>query len=187
MTTFQRVSPTAIIVRVGKTLDFRNADEFKAKCEEHARQGVRYFVLDFAKTLVLDSTGLSAIYSLLRRLSPRDVEIVFAAMSRPVQVVVQLTRSYKVFRRFTSVEAALKMAPAESEGPAAADVIADNERLREAIRDVLEAAYQFPVRTAGDTTFRRIEVSTERVARWHAALSPMAQDEPAPEATNTDA
>jgi anti-sigma B factor antagonist len=32
----------------------------------------------------------------------------FAAASRPVQVVVQLTRTYKVFRQFSSVEAAVQ-------------------------------------------------------------------------------
>jgi anti-sigma B factor antagonist len=31
---------------------------------------------------------------------------VFASVSRPVQVVVQLTRTYKVFRQFPTVDAA---------------------------------------------------------------------------------
>ena len=35
-------------------------------------------------------------------------QVVFASVSRPVQVVVQLTRTYKVFRQFSTVEAARK-------------------------------------------------------------------------------
>lgn len=116
--TFQKVSPTAAIVRVGKALDFRSAAEFKAACQEHARQGIRYYVLDFSGTGILDSTGLGVIFSLYRQLTPAGGQVVFASVSRPVQVVVQLTRTYKVFRQFPTVEAALQAqsAPA-SAGP----------------------------------------------------------------------
>ena len=38
----------------------------------------------------------------------------FASVSRPVQVVVQLTRTYKVFRQFPTVEAALQAHSAPS-------------------------------------------------------------------------
>lgn len=106
--TFQKVSPTAAVIRVGKALDFRNAAEFKAACQDHARQGVRYYVLDFSGTGILDSTGLGVIFSLYRQLTPAGGQVVFASVSRPVQVVVQLTRTYKVFRQFPTVEAALQ-------------------------------------------------------------------------------
>ena len=105
---FNKVSPTAAVVQVGKALDFRNAAEFKAACQEHARQGVRYYVLDFSGTGILDSTGLGVIFSLYRQLTPAGGQVVFASVSRPVQVVVQLTRTYKVFRQFPTVEAALQ-------------------------------------------------------------------------------
>jgi anti-sigma B factor antagonist len=95
-----------VIVRVGKALDFRNAAQFKATCHEQARQGVQNFILDFSETGILDSTGLGSIFSLYRQVSPMNGQVVFAAVSRPVQVVVQLTRTYKVFRQFPSLEAA---------------------------------------------------------------------------------
>ena len=113
--TIQKTSPTAAVIRVGKALDFRSAAEFKAACQEHARQGVRYFVLDFSGTGILDSTGLGVIFSLYRQLTPAGGQVVFASVSRPVQVVVQLTRTYKVFRQFPTVEAAL-----QAQAPAAA-------------------------------------------------------------------
>lgn len=95
-----------VIVRVGKALDFRNAADFKAACQEQVRAGVRNFVLDFSETGILDSTGLGSIFSLYRQVSPMEGQVVFAAVSRPVQVVVQLTRTYKVFRQFPTVESA---------------------------------------------------------------------------------
>ncbi len=65
-------------------------------------------MLDFSGTGILDSTGLGVIFSLYRQLTPAGGQVVFASVSRPVQVVVQLTRTYKVFRQFPTVEAALQ-------------------------------------------------------------------------------
>jgi anti-sigma B factor antagonist len=76
-------------------------------CQEHARAGTRYFVLDFSGTGILDSTGLGVIFSLYRQLTPIGGQVVFASVSRPVQVVVQLTRTYKVFRQYPSVDTAI--------------------------------------------------------------------------------
>jgi len=95
-----------VIVKIGKALDFRNAAEFKTTCQDQIQSGARNFVLDFSETGILDSTGLGSIFSLYRQVSPLNGQVVFASVSRPVQVVVQLTRTYKVFRQFPSVEAA---------------------------------------------------------------------------------
>ena len=106
--TIQTLPHAVAVIRMGKALDFRNAAEFKAACQEHVRAGVRYFVLDFSGTGILDSTGLGVIFSLYRQLTPIGGQVVFASVSRPVQVVVQLTRTYKVFRQYPTVEAAVE-------------------------------------------------------------------------------
>lgn len=95
-----------VIVHVGEALDFRNADDFKDTFQEYVEDDVQNFILDFAETEVLDSTGLGSIFSLYREISPDDGQVAFADVSRPVQVVVQLTRTYKVFRQYPSVQAA---------------------------------------------------------------------------------
>lgn len=99
-------SSNTAVVKIGKALDFRNADEFKSTFQSQVDEGVRNFILDFSDTGILDSTGLGSIFSLYRQISPEDGQVVFADVSRPVQVVVQLTRTYKVFRQFPSVDAA---------------------------------------------------------------------------------
>lgn len=110
----QVVAPDLAVVRVGKALDFRNAADFKSACQQHIANGVRHFILDFSGTGILDSTGLGSIFSLYRQLTPLGGQVVFAAVSRPVQVVVQLTRTYKVFRQFPTVEAAHQQLRARS-------------------------------------------------------------------------
>jgi len=100
------LSSETVVVHMGEALDFRNADEFKDTFQEYVDDGVQNFILDFSETEVLDSTGLGSIFSLYREISPDDGKVAFADVSRPVQVVVQLTRTYKVFRQFPSVEAA---------------------------------------------------------------------------------
>lgn len=104
--TIQTVATDTAVVEIGKALDFRNASEFKSACQSHIQDGIRSFVLDFSGTGILDSTGLGAVFSLYRQLTPLGGQVVFAAVSRPVQVVVQLTRTYKVFRQYPTVAAA---------------------------------------------------------------------------------
>jgi anti-sigma B factor antagonist len=100
------ITHDAAVIKIGKALDFRNAAEFKTIVQEQVRSGVRNFILDFTDTGILDSTGLGSVFSLYRQVSPLSGQVVFASVSRPVQVVVQLTRTYKVFRQFPTVDAA---------------------------------------------------------------------------------
>jgi anti-sigma B factor antagonist len=102
----ESLSSNTVVIRMGEALDFRNADEFKETFRTQIEDDVRNFVLDFSETAVLDSTGLGSIFSLYRQISPDDGQVAFADVSRPVQVVVQLTRTYKVFRQFPTVRAA---------------------------------------------------------------------------------
>ncbi len=98
---------STVVLKVDRALDFRNAKNFKTLCLDHVREGKRNFVLDFSETGILDSTGLGSIFALYRQVSRMDGQIMFAAPSRPVEVVVQLTRTNKVFPQFASVEDAL--------------------------------------------------------------------------------
>ena len=106
--TIEQHDTETAVVEIGKTLDFRNAEEFKMTCQQQVEAGKHNFILDFSDTGILDSTGLGSIFSLYRKVSPMNGQVVFASISRPVQVVVQLTRTYKVFRQFPTVDAAMQ-------------------------------------------------------------------------------
>lgn len=97
-----------LVIKIDKALDFRNAAHFKTLCLEHVEGGKRNFVLDFSETGILDSTGLGSVFALYRQVSRMDGQVVFASPSRAVEVVVQLTRTNKVFPQYPSVQAALE-------------------------------------------------------------------------------
>lgn len=100
--------PGTVIIHVGAGLDFRNADEFKKVCQEQVQAEVRNFILDFFEARLLDSVGLGAIFSLYRNVTPTSGQVVFAAVSAPVQVMVQVTKIYRVFPQYQTVALACK-------------------------------------------------------------------------------
>jgi len=100
------ISQHSVIVRVGTSLSFANADAFKQACLDEVSDGARNFILDFSETGILDSKGLGAIFSLHRHVKPRKGEVMFASVSPPVQAMMEVTWIYKIFQRYSSVEAA---------------------------------------------------------------------------------
>lgn len=103
----QPSAPETLVIKIDKALDFRNAANFKTLCLDYVNAGKRNFILDFSETGILDSTGLGSIFALYRQVSKMDGRVMFAAPSRPVEVVVQLTRTHKVFPQYPSVQSAL--------------------------------------------------------------------------------
>ncbi len=97
---------TAVIVHLDEILDFSNAGAFKAVCFDQIRLGTRHFILDFSNTGILDSTGLGAIFALYRELTRLEGQVVFASLTTPVRVVIQISRIQQVFPSYKSVEAA---------------------------------------------------------------------------------
>ncbi len=98
--------PSSIIVRVGKSLDFSNASAFKSKCFDRLEMGARSFIIDFSETGILDSTGLGAIFSLYREATRNDGQVVFASLTSPVRMVIQVSRIHRIFPSYATVEAA---------------------------------------------------------------------------------
>lgn len=112
--TIEEVSDETVLVRAGANLDFRNADEVHAACNEQIRAGVKRFIFDFSETDVLDSTGLGAIFKLYRKLSGLtggEPAIAFADVGSQVQAALRLTRTGRVFQEYDSVEEALEAVP----------------------------------------------------------------------------
>jgi len=106
------IEPTSdlgsVIIRIGPGLDFRNAAEFKKACQEQVQAGTHDFILDFTDTGMLDSVGLGALFSLYRQVTPTSGRVLFASVSAQVEVMVQLTKIYRVFPQHPTVEEALE-------------------------------------------------------------------------------
>lgn len=97
----------AVVVQIGKALDSSHTGAFHEAWETCVLHGTHTFVLDFSETALLDSTGLGSIFSLYRAISKDGGRILFASVTRPVHIVIEITRTYKIFPRFPTVDAAL--------------------------------------------------------------------------------
>jgi len=97
---------TSAVITVGENLDFRTAPEFKILIQDLTEFGIRNFILDFSDTATFDSTGLGSIFLLHRKIAEFEGKIIFAAPSKTVQSVVEMTRLYNVFPQSPSVQLA---------------------------------------------------------------------------------
>ncbi len=104
--TVQLISDDTVVVAIGAQLDFRTVSDFKAVYRDQIGAGTRNFILDFTDTGSFDSTGLGSLFTLYRTIAPLGGDIFFASLSKPVLKAVHMTRTYKVFRLFPSVDAA---------------------------------------------------------------------------------
>ncbi|MFQ5569255.1 MAG: STAS domain-containing protein [Rhodothermales bacterium] len=95
------------IVHIGRTLDYRNASDFKSLSQATVALGMRQFVLNFSETGILDSTGLGAIFSLQRTVAGVGGNVVFAALSYPVRAIVQIVKIYNIFPAYKTVDNAI--------------------------------------------------------------------------------
>ncbi len=102
------ITTDTAIVTVGEYLDFRNASDFKVILKDQVRLGTRKFVLDFTDTKSFDSAGLGSIFALYRQLAPLSGVICFASASDVVKYAVQVTRLFRMFPQFPTVETARK-------------------------------------------------------------------------------
>lgn len=102
----QENDQSIVIVHLGVSLDHANAGAFKKTCFETMAQGARHFILDFSETGILDSTGLCAINAIYRKVSRHDGQVLLAALSVPVQTVLNIARTKHIFPSYESVEEA---------------------------------------------------------------------------------
>ena len=72
---------------------------------------VRTVILDLGGITFLDSSGLGALIALLKRTTEAGGDIKLAGLRKEVRLVFEITRAYKIFDIFDSVEEALRVAP----------------------------------------------------------------------------
>lgn len=104
----QPITEQTAIVTVGKSLDFQNAIDFKNMLQDQVRLGILNFILDFSDTTTLDSSGLGALFTFYRRAIRSKRKILFASATGSVEATIHLTRVYKVFSQFPTVDDAFE-------------------------------------------------------------------------------
>jgi anti-sigma B factor antagonist len=89
-----------LVARVlDKRIDAQAAPDLKAKVGARIDQGERRAVLDMGEVEFVDSTGLGAVLSLLKRVAPGGA-LVLCGCRPPVLELLRLTRLDRVFKTF---------------------------------------------------------------------------------------
>lgn len=96
-----------LIVRPEESrLDALIAAEFKDRLGNLIKDGHRKIILDLASVEFIDSSGLGAIVTLLKKIGSLG-EMRLCTISRPVQSLFETTRMNKVFKIFEDRQQAL--------------------------------------------------------------------------------
>ena len=86
-----------------------NADRIReeALMQFGNHEDVKCHVIDMAAVDFLDSSGLGVLVTLLKRLAEKGGRLRLAGLQKKVRVVFEITRMYKVFDIFETVDEAL--------------------------------------------------------------------------------
>ena len=102
-----RLNGVAVATILVEELDASNAGDFRRDIapvlDAHNR-----LVLDLSRLRFVDSSGLGAFISCLRKLNAAGGDLKLCGMSKPVRAVFELVRMHRVFDIFNTREEALK-------------------------------------------------------------------------------
>ncbi len=91
-----------LVVKIDEErLDASNGPEFKKSVLEHVSRGKNKIVLNLGKVDFIDSSGLGAIVTILKRVS-EEGDLCICSPTEPVKNMFKLTRMERVFRIFGS-------------------------------------------------------------------------------------
>jgi len=96
------------VVHCGGSLDADSVANFKKVTNGLVEQGIQKIVVDCAALTFVDSMGLGAMISLLRRVRQHDGDLKVAGLSEDVKTIFEITRLHRLFEVCESLEAACK-------------------------------------------------------------------------------
>jgi anti-sigma B factor antagonist len=93
---FEKVGDVAVAAVPAEELDASNAEEFKRDIGPLLEANTR-LVLDLSRLRFVDSSGLGAFISCLRKLNAKGGDLKLSGMSKQVRAVFELVRMHRVF------------------------------------------------------------------------------------------
>jgi anti-sigma B factor antagonist len=97
-----------VVARIkGDHLDAGTVDDFKAAAEPVLEKGLRV-VFDLQSINFVDSSGIGAIISCLRKLNTRGGDLKLCGLSRPVRSLFELVRMHRIFEIFETSDEAVE-------------------------------------------------------------------------------
>jgi len=95
------------LVEVEGQLIVGNRQELKQKVLEHLEKGDRKFVIDFANTGYIDSSGLGVLVSLSKKIREQGGELRLSSLNEDLRTLFELTKLDTLFRITDTKEQAL--------------------------------------------------------------------------------
>ena len=95
------------ILSVEGELDAEHSSQFKRALEKVRKAGGVHIILDLHKVSFIDSTGLGAFISLMRKLSEEGGRLRLTGLQDEVRSIFEITRLFRVFDISKDVEQAL--------------------------------------------------------------------------------
>ncbi|MCP4137297.1 MAG: STAS domain-containing protein [bacterium] len=95
------------IVKVSGSLVIVNVEEFNNKFDEYLEEN-NNFILDLSDLEFIDSTGLGAIVSVMRKATQKGGDLKISCLSTKAKMVFEITHVFKIFDVFDTTEAAIE-------------------------------------------------------------------------------
>lgn len=98
------------VVQVNKGLTAATVDSFRNQLSswQEAERDVKNYVVDLEQVDFMDSAGLGTLIAALKRITERGGDMKIANLQKKPRMVFEITRAYKVFEIYETVEDALK-------------------------------------------------------------------------------
>jgi len=103
----EKVGDVAVAVVPVEELDASNAGEFKRDIASALETNAK-LVLDLSRLRFVDSSGLGAFISCLRKLNAKGGDLKLCGMSKQVRAVFELVRMHRVFDILGTKEDAIR-------------------------------------------------------------------------------
>ena len=98
------------VVQVSKAMTAATVDAFRDQLSswQEAEGAVKNYVIDLEQVDFMDSAGLGTLIAVLKRVTERGGDMKIACLQKKPRMVFEITRAYKVFEIYETVDDALK-------------------------------------------------------------------------------
>ncbi len=99
------------VIRVSNALSAATVDTFREQLAswQAVEVNVKNYVIDLKQVDFMDSAGLGTLIAVLKRITERGGDLKIACLQKKPRMVFEITRAYKVFEIYDTVDEALKM------------------------------------------------------------------------------
>jgi anti-sigma B factor antagonist len=102
----KRIGKFLVVKPIDRRIDFKNGVHFKDKMAELIEGGNMFILLDLSEVEFIDSSGLGAVVSSLKRMKGRG-DLYICGLRETIMTMFNLTRMDRVFRIFASEHEAI--------------------------------------------------------------------------------